>query len=222
MVQEGEEEQGYDEDLCAATNGSSAPSGLLIPPSNALDYLLPGCGGHLCGGPVYGGLHALAFIWAHVLHGGGGYPGQAKRAIRALRASSAGSHLGQAPPCRRCPSLSLIVVVIGGIIAGVFTATEGSAIAVVYALVLGICYRNITWKTFWNIRGGQRQDERHGRVPHRRVQHPGLGDGLHRRFPRPSAAALLGITDSPVHHPAHHERDPADRGHLYGRDARPS
>ena len=36
MVQEGEEEQGYDKDLCAATNGSSAPSGLLIPPSNAL------------------------------------------------------------------------------------------------------------------------------------------------------------------------------------------
>src|SRR5699024_6850122 len=49
------------------------------------------------------------------------------------------------------PSLSLIIVVIGGIIAGVFSATEGSAIAVVYALILGICYRNITWKSFWNI-----------------------------------------------------------------------
>ena len=42
------------------------------------------------------------------------------------------------------PSLSLIVVVIGGIVGGIFTATEGSAIAVVYALILGICYRNIT------------------------------------------------------------------------------
>ena len=49
------------------------------------------------------------------------------------------------------PSLSLIVVVIGGIVGGVFTATEGSAIAVVYALILGICYRNITLKSFWNI-----------------------------------------------------------------------
>ena len=36
MVKEGEESQGYDKGLCAATNGASAPSGLLIPPSNAL------------------------------------------------------------------------------------------------------------------------------------------------------------------------------------------
>ena len=43
------------------------------------------------------------------------------------------------------------MVVIGGIVAGIFTATEGSAIAVVYALILGICYRNITLKSFWRI-----------------------------------------------------------------------
>ena len=52
---------------------------------------------------------------------------------------------------RAIPSLSLIVVVIGGIVAGIFTATEGSAIAVVYALILGICYRNISVKSFWKI-----------------------------------------------------------------------
>ena len=52
---------------------------------------------------------------------------------------------------RALPALSLIVIVIGGIVAGVFTATEGSAIAVVYALVLGIFYRNITLKSFWDI-----------------------------------------------------------------------
>ena len=59
-------------------------------------------------------------------------------------------NLGQAT-LKALPSLSLIVVVIGGIVGGVFTATEGAAIAVVYALILGICYRNITWKSFWNI-----------------------------------------------------------------------
>ena len=52
---------------------------------------------------------------------------------------------------RAIPSLSLIFVVIGGIVGGIFTATEGSAIAVVYALILGICYKNITLKTFWRI-----------------------------------------------------------------------
>ena len=43
------------------------------------------------------------------------------------------------------------LIIIGGIVGGVFTATEGSAIAVVYALILGVCYRNITLKSFWNI-----------------------------------------------------------------------
>lgn len=43
------------------------------------------------------------------------------------------------------------MVVIGGIVGGIFTATEGSAIAVVYALALGIFYRNITVKSFWKI-----------------------------------------------------------------------
>ena len=41
------------------------------------------------------------------------------------------------------PSLFLLVVVIGGIIGGVFTATEASAIAVVYSLILSLVYREI-------------------------------------------------------------------------------
>lgn len=41
------------------------------------------------------------------------------------------------------PSLMMIVVVIGGILGGIFTATEASAIAVVYSLILGMCYKNI-------------------------------------------------------------------------------
>ena len=44
------------------------------------------------------------------------------------------------------PSLLMILIVIGGILKGVFTATEGSAIAVVYSLVLGFLYRNIKLK----------------------------------------------------------------------------
>ena len=59
-------------------------------------------------------------------------------------------NLGKAT-IRALPALSLIVIVIGGIVIGVFTATEGSAIAVVYALILGICYRNITMKSLWKI-----------------------------------------------------------------------
>ena len=41
------------------------------------------------------------------------------------------------------PSLGLIVVVIGGIVGGVFTATEAAAVAVLYALILAFIYREL-------------------------------------------------------------------------------
>ena len=42
------------------------------------------------------------------------------------------------------PSLLMLVIVIGGIVAGFFTATEASAVAVLYALILALLYREIT------------------------------------------------------------------------------
>ena len=44
------------------------------------------------------------------------------------------------------PSLMMLVIVIGGIVAGFFTATEASAIAVLYALILALLYKEITYK----------------------------------------------------------------------------
>lgn len=148
MVREGEEEQGYDPALCAATNGASAPSGLLIPPSNALiTYSLASGGTSVAalflGGYVPGLLWALCCIVVGVIlarrKGYKGIPGKFDWA-----------NLGRCT-LKAIPALSLIVVVIGGIVGGIFTATEGSAIAVVYALILGVCYRNISLKSFWDI-----------------------------------------------------------------------
>ena len=148
MVREGEEEQGYDPALCAATNGASAPSGLLIPPSNALiTYSLASGGTSVAalflGGYVPGLLWALCCIVVGVIlakrKGYKGIPGKFDWA-----------NLGRCT-LKAIPALSLIVVVIGGIVGGIFTATEGSAIAVVYALILGVCYRNISLKSFWSI-----------------------------------------------------------------------
>lgn len=148
MVREGEEEQGYDPALCAATNGASAPSGLLIPPSNALiTYSLASGGTSVAalflGGYVPGLLWALCCIVVGVIlarrKGYKGIPGKFDWANLARCTLKA------------IPALSLIVVVIGGIVGGIFTATEGSAIAVVYALILGVCYRNISLKSFWSI-----------------------------------------------------------------------
>lgn len=148
MVRDGEEKQGYDPEVCAATNGASAPAGLLIPPSNALiTYSLASGGTSVAAlflaGYIPGIIWAVCCIIAGVIIA-------KKKGYRGTPGKYDWKNLGTAT-LRAIPSLSLIVVVIGGIIAGVFTATEGSAIAVVYALILGICYKNITWKSFWRI-----------------------------------------------------------------------
>ena len=148
MVEEGEKEQGYDEALCAATNGASAPSGLLIPPSNALITYSLAAGGTsvaalFLAGYVPGIIWALACMVVAILIA-------KKKGYKGTPGKFDWKNLGRAT-LAALPSLSLIVVVIGGIVGGGFTATEGSAVAVVYALILGICYRNITLKSFWNI-----------------------------------------------------------------------
>ena len=148
MVQEGEEKQGYDRAVCAATNGASAPSGLLIPPSNALiTYSLVSGGTSVAAlflaGYIPGMIWAACCMAVAVIiarrKGYRGTPG--KFDWRALLSAT----------LRAVPALSLIVVVIGGIVGGVFTATEGSAVAVIYALALGIIYRNISVRSFWRI-----------------------------------------------------------------------
>ena len=148
MVEEGEKEQGYDPAICAAANGASAPSGLLIPPSNALiTYSLVSGGTSVAAlflaGYIPGIIWTVACIVVSVIIARRkGYHGTAGKFSWAV--------LGKAT-LQALPALSLIIIVIGGIIQGVFTATEGSAIAVVYALFLGVCYRNITLKSFWRI-----------------------------------------------------------------------
>ena len=49
------------------------------------------------------------------------------------------------------PSLLLIVIVIGGIVGGIFTATEGAGICVLYCLILSLCYRSLTVNSFMKI-----------------------------------------------------------------------
>ncbi|HIS59458.1 MAG TPA: TRAP transporter large permease subunit [Candidatus Faecousia faecipullorum] len=148
MVKDGEKEQGYDPAVCAATNGASAPAGLLIPPSNALITFSLASGGTsvaalFLAGYVPGIIWSLAcLVVAILIAKKRGYHGQAGKfswwnlLIATLQA---------------IPALSLIVLVIGGIVGGIFTATEGAAISVVYSLILSICYRSITLKSFWKI-----------------------------------------------------------------------
>ena len=134
---------GYDPAFSAAVNVASAPAGMLIPPSNTLIVYSLAAGGTSVGalflaGYVPGILWALAcavvvFVYArrHPDLKGESFPGMAAFLTTLWRA---------------VPSLGLIVVAIGGIVAGFFTPTEGSAIAVLYALGLSFVYRTISVK----------------------------------------------------------------------------
>ena len=194
MVQEGEDKQGYERAVCAATNGTSAPSGLLIPPSNALiTYSLVSGGTSVAAlflaGYIPGILWAVCCVVVAVIIA-------RKKGYKGTPGKFDWKNLGAAT-LKAIPALSLIVVVIGGIIAGVFTATEGSAIAVVYALVLGICYRNITWKSFWKILVDSAKMS--GMI----VFLIGVSNILgwvmaFTQIPQAISAGLLGLTNSPI------------------------
>lgn len=148
MVKQGEEDLGYDKALSAAANGASAPSGLLIPPSNALiTYSLVSGGTSVAalflGGCIPGLIWAFGCLIVTVLLA-------KKKGYKGTEGKFSWSNLGKAT-LKAIPALGLIVVVIGGIVAGVFTATEGSAISVLYSLVLGVIYKNLNAKKIWNI-----------------------------------------------------------------------
>lgn len=136
------EKEGYSRNYMAVVNIASAPTGLLIPPSNVLiTYSLVSGGTSVAAlflagyvpGILWGlGCMIIAFITAKRL----GYRGDSRQLTWALALKITIDAL---------PSLFLIVLVIGGIVAGAFTATEGAVVAVVYSLVLSLIYRSITW-----------------------------------------------------------------------------
>ena len=139
-----QEEAGYNTDYSAAVNIASAPTGLLIPPSNSLIIYSLVSGGtsvaalFMAGyipGILWGlGVMVVAFFIAKKQ----GYKTNNEK-ITFMQ--------GLKVFIDALPSLSLIVIIIGGIIGGIFTATEGAAIAVVYSLLLAMfLYKSIKLK----------------------------------------------------------------------------
>ncbi|PZX61315.1 tripartite ATP-independent transporter DctM subunit [Algoriphagus ratkowskyi] len=136
------EKEGYPKELGAAVNITSSTTGLIIPPSNVLIvYSL-----------ASGGVSVAALFVAGYLPGllvGGLLMVTAAIMVRVHKLPAGeGSSFGVILKTfwAAVPSLFLLFVVIGGIIGGVFTATEASAIAVVYSLVLSLIYRELKVK----------------------------------------------------------------------------
>lgn len=138
-----EEEEGYDRNFSAAVNIATAPTGLLIPPSNVMiTYALVSGGTSIAAlfmaGYIPGILWGLACMVVVYLYA-------KSKGYASTKHFTGKEKMGVA--MQAIPSLLLIVIVIGGIIGGVFTATEGAVVAVVYSMILSLFfYRSITVK----------------------------------------------------------------------------
>ena len=127
--------QQYDTGYSSAVVASAANLGAIIPPSNAMIVyaLMAGSsvsvGGLFMAGIVPGLVLALGFMGlASFLSMRRGYP---------LAGGVIGLRYVLVQTWRALPILLMPIVVVGGIVAGAFTPTEGAGIAVLYALVIG-------------------------------------------------------------------------------------
>lgn len=136
------EKEGYSKEFGAAVNITSSTLGLVIPPSNVLIvYSL-----------ASGGVSIAALFLAGYIPGI--LTGLFLMIVASIYAKKKKYKLGQRSSLRAVvttfikafPSLMLLVVVMGGIVAGIFTATEASAIAVLYTFILGFYYKEIKIK----------------------------------------------------------------------------
>ena len=141
------EEEGYDRGYGAAVNITAATTGLVIPPSNVLIVYSLASGGASIAALFLAGYLPGILVGLSLMAVAGVI------AWRRKYARSDRVHAGIA--VRKffdaLPSLLLLFVVIGGIVAGVFTATEASAVAVVYALILALLYREVSLKDLPSI-----------------------------------------------------------------------
>jgi tripartite ATP-independent transporter DctM subunit len=132
--------EGYDRNFNTAVTVTASTTGLLIPPSNVLIvYSL-----------ASGGVSIAALFIAGYLPGI--LVGLGLMIVSAIIAVMKKYPVGDRIPLIEglkklldaIPSLLLIIIVIGGIIAGIFTATEASAVAVLYSLLLSVfIYREV-------------------------------------------------------------------------------
>ncbi|MBE2897302.1 TRAP transporter large permease [Pasteurellaceae bacterium 20609_3] len=134
-----EKKEGYDPKYSTAVNIASAPTGMLIPPSNTL-IVYATVAGSVSVSALFMAGYVPGILW--------GIGVMIVAGIIAKRRGYIAKHRMSCAECVKVtiealPSMSLIVIVIGGILAGVFTATEASAIAVVYSLILSLLYRTL-------------------------------------------------------------------------------
>jgi len=184
--------KGYRREFSVALTATSATTGLLIPPSNIM----------IVYAVVAGNVSVAALFMAGVVPGM--LVGLAIMAAAFLYNLRIGAQDAITPPPllaamgAALPSLLLIVIVLGGILGGIFSATEASAIAVAYALLLGVgFYREISVRRIPELllRAAKTTAVVMLLVGTSQAMSWALS---YERVPQTAAAALLALSDNPI------------------------
>lgn len=141
-------EQGYDDDFSTAVTITSSCEGLLVPPSHNMVIYATTAGGISVGslflaGYVPGAILAVSLmIGSYIISVRRNYPKGARfnlfNFIKQLSVS--------------IWALAAVIIVVFGVVAGWFTATESAAIAVIYSLFVSVfVYRGLDWKGVWRV-----------------------------------------------------------------------
>lgn len=138
--------EGYDADYAVNVTATAATTGLLIPPSHNMIIYAIAAGGGVSIGSLF-----LAGILPGVLLG------LSLMIVTYLVAVKRGYPSGEFPGWRQVgryfagalPGLFTVFIILGGILSGIFTATESSAIAVIYTVLVAVfIYRSLDWNGF--------------------------------------------------------------------------
>ncbi|MBR2811756.1 MAG: TRAP transporter large permease [Solobacterium sp.] len=142
--------QGYGPDFSTAVTITSSCEGLLVPPSHNMVIYATTAGGVSVGalfmaGYVPGALLAIVLMaGAYIQSVRRNYPKGEKFSLAGF-ARQLGKSIW---------ALLAVLIVVVGVVGGVFTATESAAIAVVYSLLVSVyVYKGLTWKQVWKSLG---------------------------------------------------------------------
>ncbi len=139
-------EEGYDDDFSTAVTITSSCEGLLVPPSHNMVIYAMSAGGISIGslflaGYIPGAILAISLmVGSYIISKKRHYPKGDKFSIVRLLKQLGTSFW----------ALAAVVIVVFGVVGGVFTATESAAIAVIYSLIVSVyIYKGLDWKGVW-------------------------------------------------------------------------
>lgn len=139
-------DEGYDDDFSTAVTITSSCEGLLVPPSHNMVIYATAAGGISVGslflaGYIPGAILAISLmVGSYIISVKRNYPKGDKFSIINLFKQL----------IRSFWALAAVVIVVIGVVGGWFTATESSAIAVIYSLIVSLyIYKGLDWKGVW-------------------------------------------------------------------------